>query len=96
MAMRRARKRRWPHRFGTIVSGRGVRNLTASLTRELGHSVSPKTVYEWMSGRRPPALSTARALVRLFPGQLRFTDIFQPSDEYRRRRAAAAKPASAA
>lgn len=82
----RPRKRkRWPFRFGALVSRRTVPGFSRALERDLGYSISPKTIYEWMSGRRPPSLANARAIMRVSGNRLKLGDVMKPSDVYRRK-----------
>lgn len=91
--MPRIRRRgRWPHRFGTFVSKLSVPHFATRLERKLGYSISTKTIYEWMSGRRPPELQTARAIIRIARGRLGLEDICRPSDNYRTRQRKASTP----
>jgi len=73
---------RWNTRFARWVSGYGVTRLAATLATQ-GDPITPKAIYDWISGDGVPRPPRAMSLVRISHGTLTLEDVFRHRDEVR-------------
>lgn len=69
------RVRRWNTSLGSFVREYTMGRLISSLGGR-GVRVTPHAVYSWVSGRSAPRPNTARALVLVSRGRIRFDDLY--------------------